>query len=237
VRSTENIEKLVKNLDLDIDIHSRTDQAVLSEMLDAQKKSMKQQTAFVLPNIRRLIMKSAWIKLAAATVIVLVAGTVVALNIGQYFYMGRDEGGHHFISDDAESIVTMDDADVTDVDQTRNDLQQMKLLGEQGKRELVRVIEIRANGHLERRLFSYKYHLPDGRTREMGEAAPENPGQWTLTDAQHKEMGQLKKAGPGEDLGTYEEHVMGRIFEFKQQRYVLSDGTELIWSIGEPKSD
>jgi hypothetical protein len=189
------------------------------------------------PVIRRIIMNSSWIKLAAAAVIVIVAGAVVGINVGQYFYMGRDDGGHHFISDDGQSVVTMDDAEATDVEQARNHLQEMKLLSDQGKRELVRVIEIRANGHLERKLFSYKYRLSDGRTREMGEAAPANAGQWTLTDAQHEEMGQLKETGPGEDLGTYEEQIMERTFEFKRQRYVLSDGTELIWSIGEPKSD
>jgi hypothetical protein len=189
------------------------------------------------PVIRRIIMNSSWIKLAAAAVIVIVAGAVVGINVGQYFYMGRDDGGHHFISDDGQSVVTMDDAEATDVEQARNHLQEMKLLSDQGKRELVRVIEIRANGHLERKLFSYKYRLSDGRTREMGEAAPANAGQWTLTDAQHEEMGQLKETGPGEDLGTYEEQIMERTFEFKRQRYVLSDGTELIWSIGKPKSD
>jgi hypothetical protein len=189
------------------------------------------------PVIRRIIMNSHWIKLAAAAVIVIVAGAVVGINIRQYFYMGRDDGGHHFISDDGQNVVTMDDAEAMDVEQARNDLQEMKLLSDQGKRELVRVIEIRANGHLERKLFSYKYRLSDGRTREMGEAATENAGQWTLTDAQHEEMGQLKETGPGENLGTYEEQIMDRTFEFKRQRYVLSDGTELIWSIGEPKSD
>jgi hypothetical protein len=187
--------------------------------------------------LRRIIMNSKWIKLATAAVIVIAAGVVVGINIGQYFYMGRDDGGHHFISDDGQSVVTMDDTDVTDVEQTRNDLQEMKLLSSQGKRELIRVIEIRANSHLERRMFSYKYRLSDGRIREMGEAAPENAGQWTLTDAQQKEMRQLKEAGSGEDLGTYEDTVMNHKFEFNRQRYVLSDGTEIIWSIGEIKND
>jgi len=72
VRSAENIEKLVKNLDLDIDTNTRTDQAVLSELLEAQTKSMKQQSAFVLPNVRRFIMKSPLTKLAAAAVIIVI---------------------------------------------------------------------------------------------------------------------------------------------------------------------
>jgi hypothetical protein len=72
VRSSENIEKLVKNLDLGIDTNTQTDQTVLNELLDAQKQSMKQQSAFVLPNIRRFIMKSPLTKLAAAAVIIVI---------------------------------------------------------------------------------------------------------------------------------------------------------------------
>jgi hypothetical protein len=49
------------------------------------------------------------------------------------------------------------------------------------------------------------------------------------------EFRQLKKAGPGEDLGTYEETVEGRVFSFKREKYLLSDGTEIIWSVGTPK--
>ena len=70
MRSAENIEKLVKNLDLGIDTNAQTDQAVLAELLDAQKKSMKQQSAFILQNIRRFIMKSPITKLAATAVII-----------------------------------------------------------------------------------------------------------------------------------------------------------------------
>jgi hypothetical protein len=72
VRSTEDIEKLVKNLDLGIDTNVQADQAVLSELLDTQKQSMKQQSAYTLPNIRRFIMKSPITKVAAAVIIIAV---------------------------------------------------------------------------------------------------------------------------------------------------------------------
>ena len=71
MRSAENIEKIVKNLDLDIDTNAQTDQAVLSKLLDAQTKSMKQQPAVILPNIRKIIMKNPITKLAAAAVIII----------------------------------------------------------------------------------------------------------------------------------------------------------------------
>jgi len=85
VRSAENIEKIVKNLDLGIDTNAQTDQAVLSELLDAQKQSMKQQSAFILPNIRRTIMKSPITKLAAAAVI------IIALFVGISHFGGSVE--------------------------------------------------------------------------------------------------------------------------------------------------
>ena len=71
MRSAENIEKLVKNLELDIDTNARTDQAVLSELLDAQKKSMKQQPAFALPTVRRFIMKSPLVKISVAAIVII----------------------------------------------------------------------------------------------------------------------------------------------------------------------
>jgi hypothetical protein len=83
VRSTENIEKLVKNLDLDIETHSPTDQVILNELLDTQKKSIKQIPAFVSPNFGRLIMKSLVTKLAAAAAIII----AVLIGIGHF---GKD---------------------------------------------------------------------------------------------------------------------------------------------------
>ena len=85
MRSSENIEKVVKNLELGIDTNTQTDQAVLSELLDAQKQSMKQQSAFILPNLRRTIMKSPITKLAAAAVI------IIALFVGISHFGGSVE--------------------------------------------------------------------------------------------------------------------------------------------------
>ena len=77
MRSAENIEKIVKNLNLDIDTNPQTDQAVLNELLEVQKQSIKQQSAYTLPNIRRFIMKSPITKLAAAVIIIAV---IIGLN-------------------------------------------------------------------------------------------------------------------------------------------------------------
>src|SRR4030042_275441 len=72
MRSSENIDKVIKNLDLGIDTNDQMDREILSELLDTQKKSMKQQSAYALPNIRRFIMKSPMTKLATAAAIIAV---------------------------------------------------------------------------------------------------------------------------------------------------------------------
>jgi len=73
----------------------------------------------------------------------------------------------------------------------------------------------------------------------MGEPAADTPmysqEQWEEFSPQLKEFWGLRDAGPGEDLGTHEETVEGRVFSFKRERYVLGDGTEVIWSVGTPK--
>ena len=56
----------------------------------------------------------------------------------------------------------------------------------------------------------------------------------SLTEADWEEFRKLRDAGQGEDLGTEEKEVLGRVFSFKRQRYILSDGTEFMWSVGKP---
>ena len=76
MKSAENIEKLIKNLDLDIDINPETDRTILGELSEVHEKSKKMKSALAEPNIRRTIMKNPITKLAAAAVI------IIALLIG-----------------------------------------------------------------------------------------------------------------------------------------------------------
>ena len=55
-----------------------------------------------------------------------------------------------------------------------------------------------------------------------------------LTETDWEEFRNLRDAGQTEDLGTEEKEVLGRVFSFRRQRYILSDGTEFIWSAGKP---
>jgi len=80
MKSAENIEKLIKNLDLDIDINTKKERVILGELLEAHEKSKKIQSALAKPNIRRTIMRSPITKLAAAAVIAI----VVLVSVDQF---------------------------------------------------------------------------------------------------------------------------------------------------------
>lgn len=241
MRSTEKIKKLIKKLNLHVDTNSEADQRVLGELLQAQEKSQKLEPAFASPKIRRKTMfvrERPW-KVAALVAVVIGVGaiSVVGVNIRRYFkYRGQnDAGAHIFHSEDWETVVTLDDNQVTDVEQTRQDLEEIEVLYQQGKRELLKVEITTTDGKLEMRVHVYKYELADGRTIDMREGVP--GGAYALGETRVQEWRQLRKAGPGEDLGTYEETVEGRVFSFKRERYSLSDGTEVIYSVGYPKDN
>jgi hypothetical protein len=178
-------------------------------------------------------------KYATLVAIVIGVGTisVVGVNIGRYYYyMGRDDDGAPiFRSEDFNVTVTLDDDEVTDVEQARAYLEEMKLLSDQGQKELLKVEETRTDGALEMKVHVYRYELSDGRTIDQREGGSE--GAHAFSEAQWEEWRQLRKAGPGEDLIAAEETVEGRVFSFKRERYYLSDGTEVIYSIGYPKDN
>jgi len=194
-------------------------------------------------DIRRFIMRtSATRRIATAALVLIGAGaiTAVGVNIGRVYYWGTsDDGTRHFFRSEGgegalgDGFITMDANGVTDVEQTAKDLEEMKNLSQQGKKQLLRVEETTMNGTVEMRTHEYKYTLSDGRTEDMREGVKwgggfDNKERW-------QEWRQLKEAGPGADLGTSEETVEGRVFSFKRERYVLGDGTEIIWSVGTPK--
>jgi hypothetical protein len=116
---------------------------------------------------------------------------------------------------------------------------EIKILRQQDKRELLKVEEILRNGAIAWKIHEYKYELSDGQTMDIREAGDGMPvysqDQFKEFKPKLEEFRQLRKAGQGEDLGTYEKTVDGRVFSFKREKYLLSDGTEFIWSVGTPK--
>jgi len=116
---------------------------------------------------------------------------------------------------------------------------EMKILSEQGKKELLKVEETIVNGTGRMSVHVYRYQLSDGQIKDNREAAAYevDMAHRKKFGAQLDEFRRLRKAGLGEDLGTYEEAVEGRVFSFKREKYFLSDGTEVVWSVGTPKQD
>ena len=136
--------------------------------------------------------------------------------------------------EESQNAETTVDIDPKEAVQILNDKREIANLREQGKRELIAVDELIANGELDRRVFVYRYQLSDGRTMDLREGDELN---FAINSEQRKEWVQLKDADSGEDLGTYEEEFEGRLFVFKHQKFTLSNGTELIWSYGTLKDD
>jgi outer membrane lipoprotein-sorting protein len=76
MRPAENIEKLIKNTD--IDTNAKMDQVVHDDIVRAFEQSKKSKSAVAQPSMWRIIMKSPITKLAAAAVII--AGTIIGLH-------------------------------------------------------------------------------------------------------------------------------------------------------------
>lgn len=119
-----------------------------------------------------------------------------------------------------------------EADRALGDKREIATLRQKDRRQLIAVDELIANGELDRRVFVYHYQLSDGRTKDLREG---DEVKIALNQKQRQEWVELRDAGSGEDLGTYEETFKGRVFVFKRQRFVLSDGTDITWACGTPK--
>jgi hypothetical protein len=151
---------------------------------------------------------------------VLSDGTEVIKSIGRLF-------------EDSQSVETTVDLDPREAIQILNEKREIATLRQQDKRKLIAVKELVANGELDIRMFVYQYQLSDGRTKDIAEGTGE--GNYILNKNQRQEWIQCKNSGSGEDHGTYEQKVKDRLFVFEKQKFILSDGTEIIWSVGRPK--
>jgi len=151
--------------------------------------------------------------------LVLRDGTEVTYSIGK-------------LSEEHQDTIRTVVRDPKEAEQILQESREIANLRQQNKRKLIGIKELKANDELDIRVFVYRYKLSDGRTREISEGGEVNH---ILNKEQRQEWRQVKKAGPGEELGSYEKTVEGRVFSFKREKYFLSDGTEVIWSVGTPK--
>lgn len=239
MKPAERIERLIKQISFRA---SRAMDENLWADIARTGDSRKEELAPDRRDIRRLIMRMSTKRIAIAALICIGVGTMTAVgvNLGRVYYWGTSEDGtrNFFHSEGGEGalgegFITTDANRVTDVDQKARDLEEMKILSRQGKKELLRVEETAINGAVDMIMHEYRYTLSDGRTEDMREGVKWGGG---FDDKKRwQEWRRLRDAGPGEDLGADEKAVEGRAFSFKRERYVLSDGTEIIWSVGTPK--
>ena len=161
-----------------------------------------------------------------------VAATVVGVKLYNFRVVGEDaERGYLLVSEDGRirtNVVIADSAE-----QAVEYAEETSVLRQQENRKLVAVIETEVGGQLDHRTLSYDYNLSDGKTRNVGERDPDDGGLMTLTREQRKELHQLWREQRGQAVYTTEERqVYGSVFFFRVWKYVLSDGTEVVYSIG-----
>ena len=222
-----------------------------------QAESQAKQSVVTRPNVWRTIMKNRITKLAAVVAIVIGAGalaTTVGLKIRKLYFRGREPDGTYIFSTEPETVDVGDGRTVTtsrtvsvmadpnktiDVEQKIKDLEEVDLLRKQDtSRELVGVVDTEVNGKLQPRHFSFKYVLSDGREIKLGEGDPDTKDrERSLTEAQQDEVISLLRADEYVTIGFEKKEIRGCMFSFERNRFVLSDGTEVIKSNGRPSED
>jgi hypothetical protein len=239
-KNIENIDRYLKNVALpEHESHQHRQQLrreVLKEIERRQTMSVKVKS---------------W-KYAAIIAVVIGAGalaTTIGLKVRKLYFKGREPDGTYIFQTEPETVETEDGHTVTsmrtvgvtvapdetiDVEQKIKDLEEVDLLRQQDtNRELVGVVETEVNGELQPRTFSFKYTLSDGREIKIGEGDPDTQDlQGSLTKEQEDEVFNLLRADEYVTIGSEIQEVRGRMFNFKRNRFVLSDGTEVIKSFG-----
>ena len=163
-----------------------------------------------------------------------VTATVVGIKIYKWRFVGKHpEAGYLLRSEDGLTGRTIPDSWADSPEQAVEIAEEIDLLRQQNDRELVSVIEKEVNGRLISRYFRFKYILSDGREIKSGDRDPDFKER--LTEAQEEELISLLRADEYEELDIKEKEVRGRMFSFERNRFVLNDGTEVVWSVGRPK--
>ncbi len=183
-----------------------------------------------------------WQITAALAALICIAGVVGAFVIARYHTVGQGSiGASQFVGEDREPTHALNSSDtnsVMAVGQTAGNLRDMDAARQKDGTELVQVIESEVNGRLASRMLIPKRQLSSNQMKSLREGDPEIRVQKllvTLPAAARTEMSQLRRAGKGENLGTQERQMKGRVFLFKRERYTLHDGTTVTLSVGEPK--
>lgn len=258
MKPAEEIKQIVKKMSFRAG--PETNERLWADLAKARELHEDAQPVADRENTRRWSMRHRISRLAVAALIGVggITAAVVGVNVGQYYFEGKQaDGTYRFHSEQAWVSGTVRDANgveqplitkrmtvatvgpdspdgTLNVEQTRKDLEEIDRLRQQDIRRVKAVIDTEAGGGFHRSLL-YEYTVSSGRTFCVGEGDPDQEDQTHLTPAQWDELHQLRRAGKGQEAGTEEKQVKGRLFSFQRQRFVLGDGTEVIRSEGTPK--
>jgi hypothetical protein len=258
MKPAEEIERIVQKMSFRAG--PQTNEHLWTDLAKARELREDAQQVPDRGNIRRWSMGHRISKLAVAALIGIggITAVVVGVNVGQYYFAGKQaDGTYRFRSEQAWVSGTVRDANgaeqplitkrvtsvtvgpdspdgTLNVEQTQKDLEEIDRLRRQDIRHLRAVIDTEAGGGFYRSLL-YEYTISNGRTYCSNEGDPDQKDETHLTTAQIQELNQLTRTEKGQDAGTEEKQVKGRLFLFQRQRFVLSDGTEVIQARGTPK--
>ena len=169
---------------------------------------------------------------------------VVGAKLHKWRFTGKDpQRGYLLRSEDGQTTVNVPESWADSPEHAVRVKEELDLQKQQGNRELAAVTTTEVNGQLDSRFFIYKHTLSDDRVIKYGEFDPDLTNLCTLVGKRQKELGQLmrerrrQEEKGQEPTATEERQVHGRVFTFQKRRFVLSDGTEVIHSIGRLKDD
>lgn len=198
----------------------------------------------------------AW-KIAAVVALICtgaVAAAVVGVKVYRYHFEGKGADGTYHFSGERQTVyespeggftvgrgssvsITSDDPNFTiDVEQTRQDLEEIAVLRQEDARELVGVVDTEVNGYFHR-TYRYKYTLSDGRTMTMGEGGPDEQAEGTpeQIEKDHQEIAQLRQQGERELVGVVDTLIEEDLHRVCTYKYVLADGREMTVGEGDPE--
>jgi hypothetical protein len=166
----------------------------------------------------------------------IVAAAVVGVKIHKWRFLKKHpEAGYLLESEDGRTMANIPESWADNPEHAVEVKEELDLLKQQGAGELVSVVEKEVNGKLISRFFQSKYILEDGREIKSGDFDPDFNE--SLADAKREEIMSLLQADEYVTIGYEKKEFRGRIFYFERNRFVLSDGTEVIWSVGRPSQD
>ena len=226
-KNIENIDRYLKGVELpEHESHQHRQQlrrGILREIERRQTMSVRVKS---------------W-KVAAAIALIctgVAAAAVVGIKIHKWrFYKKHPEAGYILISEDGKRGSTIPESWADNPEHAVEVKEELDLLKQQDAGELVSVLEKEVNGKLISRYFISKYVLVDGREIKSGDNDPDFNE--SLTEAQDDEVISLLRADEYVTIGSEKKEVRGRMFYFERNRFVLSDGTEVIKSIGRPSEN